>query len=140
MTKIADMTFKVHPMDLEYTATEMIVVALSIALHKHLPDGLAEATDAQMERVAAELVNTLDTCNITRQQAETAPDTLTEEDMDETLANALHVMKIATDDESLKTYGSVLGRKGAEARARSLSPERRSEIARKAALERWRPE
>lgn len=59
------------------------------------------------------------------------------------VSNAVHVMKIATGEieESLTEDGRSkaaveLGRKGGQARAKALSPQRRSAIARKAALAR----
>jgi hypothetical protein len=60
------------------------------------------------------------------------------------IGNAVHVMRIATGEaeESLpepgKEYARKGGLKGGKARAKSLSPERRSEIAKKAASKRWR--
>jgi len=58
--------------------------------------------------------------------------------------NAVHVMKILTGeiDESLVDDGKdaaavAMGKKGGQARAKSLSAEKRSEIARKAAAKRW---
>lgn len=61
------------------------------------------------------------------------------------VSNAVRVMQIATDeiDESRpvdhgKDLAAVdLGKKGGEARAKSLSPEKRREIAQKAAQKRW---
>lgn len=61
----------------------------------------------------------------------------------DTVANAVHVMRIATgevEDEQRdpgKEYARKGGLKGGKARARNLSPERRKEIARKAAQSRW---
>jgi len=61
------------------------------------------------------------------------------------VSNAVHVMKIATGeiDESLTEDGKnkaavALGKMGGQARARALSPQRRQDIARKAALTRHR--
>jgi hypothetical protein len=60
------------------------------------------------------------------------------------IGNAVHVMRIATgeiedtEDEPGKEYARKGGRKGGKARAATLTPEQRSEIARKAALSRWR--
>jgi hypothetical protein len=60
------------------------------------------------------------------------------------IGNAVHVIRIATGEaeESLpepgKEYARKGGLKGGKARAKSLSPERRSEIAKKAASKRWR--
>ncbi|MYB48788.1 MAG: RNA-binding protein [Dehalococcoidia bacterium] len=58
----------------------------------------------------------------------------------DTVANAIHVAKIATgeiEDEtpSAKRNGGLVG---GNARRDTLSPERRSEIARKAAKARWK--
>ncbi len=57
---------------------------------------------------------------------------------------AVKVMKIATgeieedvDDDGKDKAAQALGRKGGAARAEKLTPERRREIARKAALARW---
>ena len=63
------------------------------------------------------------------------------------IANAVRVMQIAsgeaeeefegqTDDGKDKA-AQALGRKGGAARAASMTPERRAEIARKAAAKRW---
>ena len=56
------------------------------------------------------------------------------------LANALHVAKIATG-EIEETYVDESkrpgGQKGGRARADALTPEQRTEIARKAAAARW---
>jgi general stress protein YciG len=61
------------------------------------------------------------------------------------IGNAVKVMRIATGEEP-EDYGSVpekneaaaeMGRKGAAARAANMTPERRAEIARKAAEKRW---
>lgn len=61
------------------------------------------------------------------------------------IGNAVRVMQIATG-ETDEDYGSVpqkneaaaeMGRKGAAARAASMTPEKRAEIARKAAKTRW---
>ncbi len=63
------------------------------------------------------------------------------------IANAVHVMRVATG-EAEETYegqtddgkdkaAQALGRKGGAARAASMTPERRAEIARKAAAKRW---
>lgn len=55
---------------------------------------------------------------------------------------AIKVAKIATgedQDESTKDSAAAeLGRKGGQARAKNISPERRAEIARKAAAARWK--
>lgn len=61
------------------------------------------------------------------------------------IANAVHVMKIATGEIEEEYEGDggkdkaaqEMGRKGGKARAESMSPERRAEIARKAASKRW---
>ena len=64
------------------------------------------------------------------------------------IGNAVRVMKIATGEieEELATpeaegkdpNAAALGRKGGKARAAAMTPERRAEIARKAAARRWR--
>ena len=56
---------------------------------------------------------------------------------------AIMVAKIATgevgdDREELASAAAQLGSKGGKTRAEKLSPERRSEIARKAAARRWK--
>ncbi len=58
---------------------------------------------------------------------------------------AITVAKIATgeiedkaDDDGKNKAAVELGRKGGKARAEKLTPEQRSEIARKAAAKRWR--
>ena len=63
------------------------------------------------------------------------------------ISNAIKVARIATGEE-WKDFGRTddgkdkaaqsLGRRGGEARAKSLSPRRKKEIARKAAKARWR--
>jgi hypothetical protein len=62
----------------------------------------------------------------------------------DTVANAIRVAKILTGEveedmpDSGKDKGAqALGRKGGAARREKLSPERRAEIARKAAASRW---
>lgn len=63
------------------------------------------------------------------------------------IANAVHVMKIATGeveeeyegDDGKDKAAQSLGKKGGVARAANLTPEQRSEIARKAAQKRWGP-
>ena len=57
---------------------------------------------------------------------------------------AVTVAKIATgetkediDDDGKDNAAQALGRKGGKARAAKMSPERRAEIARKAAAKRW---
>ncbi len=55
------------------------------------------------------------------------------------IGNAVHVMRIATGDEEEGTPNRSPQRaKGAKARAKALSPEERSEIARAAASARWK--
>src|SRR5882724_735342 len=63
----------------------------------------------------------------------------------DTVANAIRVAKILTGEveedmgDSGKDKGAqALGRKGGAARARKLTPQQRSEIARKAAEKRWK--
>ena len=61
------------------------------------------------------------------------------------IANAVRVMQIATGeaeeefeaDDGKDKAAQALGRKGGAARAASMTPERRKEIARKAAETRW---
>lgn len=43
----------------------------------------------------------------------------------------------AEPDAAVSSAAAAMGRKGGPARARALSPERRSEIAKRAALARW---
>ena len=61
------------------------------------------------------------------------------------VGNAVKVMRIATGEET-EDYGQedgkdpnakALGKKGGAARAANMAPERRAEIARKAAAKRW---
>jgi hypothetical protein len=61
------------------------------------------------------------------------------------IGNAVKVMRIATGEES-EDFGpddgknpaaKALGKKGGAARAKSLTPERKAEIAKKAAAKRW---
>ena len=58
------------------------------------------------------------------------------------IGNAVHVMRIATGEveekTSPKTSAEESGSKGGKARASKLSPEQRSQIARKAASKRWK--
>jgi hypothetical protein len=57
------------------------------------------------------------------------------------IGNAVRVMRIATGEEEeglAPEHARKGGLKGGAARAKSLSPERRSEIARKAAAKRWK--
>lgn len=51
------------------------------------------------------------------------------------IANAVRVMRTATGE--LSKRAAEIGKNGGKARAASLSPERRAEIARKAAQARW---
>jgi hypothetical protein len=60
------------------------------------------------------------------------------------IGNAVHVMRIATGeieeiipDDGKDPAAKALGKKGGTARAKSITPERRAEIARKAASKRW---
>jgi hypothetical protein len=61
------------------------------------------------------------------------------------VGNAVHVMKVFTGqieepkeiDDGKDPAAKALGRKGGKARAERLTPERRREIARKAAAKRW---
>ena len=60
------------------------------------------------------------------------------------IGNAVRVMEIATgqreeefEDDGKDQAAKALGAKGGAARAEKLTPERRSEIARKAAATRW---
>ena len=60
------------------------------------------------------------------------------------IGNAVRVMEIATgqreeefEDDGKDPAAKALGAKGGKARAEKLTPERRSEIARKAAAKRW---
>jgi hypothetical protein len=60
------------------------------------------------------------------------------------IGNAVKVMRIATGEEAeeletdrVKTAAAELGSRGGKARAKILQPERRSEIARRAARSRW---
>lgn len=56
------------------------------------------------------------------------------------IGNAVRVMRIATGEETDDVKDDAakeLGRKGGRKRAANLSPERRAEIARKAAQKRW---
>ena len=61
------------------------------------------------------------------------------------IGNAVRVMQIATgeaeeefEDDGKDPAAKALGAKGGKARAAKLTPERRREIARKAAAKRWR--
>jgi hypothetical protein len=61
------------------------------------------------------------------------------------IGNAVKVMRIATgeevqilaEDDGKDPAARALGKKGGAARAKSMSPERRAEIAKKAAAKRW---
>jgi hypothetical protein len=58
------------------------------------------------------------------------------------IGNAVKVMRIATGEEteeldSAKSAAAELGSRGGKARAASMSPARRSEIAKRAAARRW---
>ncbi len=63
------------------------------------------------------------------------------------IGNAVHVMRIATgeaeeevatpESEGKDPAAAAMGRKGGKARAEGMTPERRAEIARKAAAKRW---
>ena len=60
------------------------------------------------------------------------------------IGNAIKVMRIATGEEAdivtddgKDPAAKALGKKGGTARAKSMSPERRSEIAKTAAKRRW---
>ena len=61
------------------------------------------------------------------------------------IGNAVKIARIATGEEEdaietpTKDEAASLGRQGGEARAKKLTPEQRSEIARKAATKRWNP-
>lgn len=58
------------------------------------------------------------------------------------IGNAVKVMRIATGEEEeeldrAKSAAAELGARGGKARAAKMTPERRAEIARKAARSRW---
>lgn len=58
------------------------------------------------------------------------------------IGRAVQIAKIATGEiederEELSSAAAELGRKGGKKRAENMTPERRSEIARKAAQRRW---
>jgi hypothetical protein len=57
------------------------------------------------------------------------------------IGRAVMIAKIATgeieDERELSSAAAELGRKGGKKRAENMSPERRSEIAKKAAAKRW---
>ncbi len=59
------------------------------------------------------------------------------------IGNAVKVMRIATGEETeevdpVKSAAAELGSRGGNARAATMTPERRAEIAKKAAKARWR--
>ncbi len=60
------------------------------------------------------------------------------------IGNAVHVMRVLTGeaddtqaDDGKNPAAKALGAKGGAARAANMTPERRAEIARKAAAKRW---
>jgi hypothetical protein len=58
------------------------------------------------------------------------------------IGNAVKVMRIATGEEEEEaatpaSAAATLGKLGGAARARNMTPERRAEIAKKAAVKRW---
>ena len=60
------------------------------------------------------------------------------------MSNAVHVMRVLTGeaddgapDDGKDKCAQALGRKGGAARAATMTPERRAEIARQAAAKRW---
>lgn len=60
------------------------------------------------------------------------------------IGNAVHVMRVLTGeaddnapDDGKDKAAQAMGRKGGTARAASMTPERRAEIARRAAASRW---
>jgi hypothetical protein len=61
------------------------------------------------------------------------------------IGNAVHVMRVLTGeiedtvpDDGKDPAAKALGKKGGAARAKSMTPERRAEIAKKAAKSRWK--
>jgi hypothetical protein len=61
------------------------------------------------------------------------------------IGNAVHVMRVLTGeieeaivDDGKDPAAKALGKKGGAARAKAMTPERRSEIAKEAAAKRWR--
>jgi hypothetical protein len=61
------------------------------------------------------------------------------------IGNAVKVMRIATGEETeeletdrVKSAAAELGARGGKARAAKMTPEKRAEIARRAALSRWK--
>jgi hypothetical protein len=60
------------------------------------------------------------------------------------IGNAVKVMRIATGEEedqreATASAAAQLGKLGGAARAKAMTPERRAEIAKKAAAKRWNP-
>jgi hypothetical protein len=63
------------------------------------------------------------------------------------IGNAVHVMRIATGeieetipDDGKDPAAKALGRRGGAARAKAMTPERRAEVAKRAAAKRWAKE
>jgi hypothetical protein len=63
------------------------------------------------------------------------------------IGNAVHVMRIATGeieetipDDGKDPAAKALGKKGGAARAKAMTPERRAEVAKRAAAKRWAKE
>jgi hypothetical protein len=62
------------------------------------------------------------------------------------IGNAVHVMRVLTgeeveiveQDDGKDPAAKALGKKGGAARAKNMTPERRAEIAKKAAASRWK--
>jgi hypothetical protein len=58
------------------------------------------------------------------------------------IGNAVRVARLATGEETEElapiSPGAALGKLGGQARARSLTPEQKSEIAKKGAAKRWK--
>jgi hypothetical protein len=61
------------------------------------------------------------------------------------IGNAVHVMRVLTGeieetipDDGKDPAAKALGKKGGAARAKSMTPERRAEIAKMAAMKRWK--
>lgn len=58
------------------------------------------------------------------------------------VGRAVHIAKIATGEvkderDAVASAAAEMGRRGGKARAENMTPERRAEIARKAATKRW---
>lgn len=57
------------------------------------------------------------------------------------IGNAVKIARIATgedhDDAPMRSAAAEMGKKGGEARAKAMTPERRAEIARVGAAKRW---